>query len=98
MIEWRLDLASPPLTRNTHGAVLTSASESVPCPVTWGGRFWHDANAGQPDIDYLDWTVRKHMAVFCLVERLEGGKHLRNSGAVQGAAGEGDAQPYPCPT
>ena len=56
------------------------------------GDFGHEANTGQPDVDNLDRTVRKHMAVFRLVERLEGGKHLHHGRAVQGAAGKGYAQ------
>ena len=93
VIEWRLDSGQLPVdAKHTRRGLDQRVRErAMPGHLGWRD-FWHDADAGQPDVDNLDRTVRKHMAVFCLVERLEGGKHLRHGGAVQRAAGKGHAQ------
>src|SRR5262245_27528261 len=73
VIEWRLDPGQPPVDAKHTLRGLDQRVRERTMPGHLRGRdFWHDGDAGQPDIDNLDRTVRKHMAVFCLVQRLEG--------------------------
>src|SRR5215831_8472304 len=98
VIEWRLNSGQSSVDAKHTRRRLDQRLRERAMPGHLGGHdFGHDANAGQPDIDNLDRTVRKHMAVFCLVQRLEGGKHLLNGSAVQRAPGEWDAQLVPLP-
>src|SRR5262245_24329955 len=68
MIEGRLDPGQPPVDAKHTRRRLDQRVRERAMPGHLGGRdFWHDANPGQPNVDNLDRTVRKHMAVFRLV-------------------------------